>query len=82
SHYCSKIQNGYQLIYDYMKQIPIPAPTPNQRTAIETLVQQLLDLEGRGAEVAALEAELNRLVYEVYGLTAEEIELIEETLKQ
>jgi len=34
-------------------------------------------LNGQGPEVAALEAELNALVYRVYGLTEGEIALVE-----
>jgi len=61
----------------YMETIPIPEPTSEQRAAIEAVVQQLLDARGEGPEIPALEAELNRLVYEVYGLTEEEIAIIE-----
>lgn len=61
----------------YVGQVPVPEPTLTQRAAIEDVVQQLLDHEGQGPEVPALEAELNRLVYEVYGLTEEEIAIIE-----
>ena len=48
-----------------------------ERTAIESLVRKLLDAEGQGPQVAEWERELNGLVYEVYGLTEEEIAIVE-----
>ncbi len=72
------IQQGYlRFIATYMERIPIPDPTPDQRAAIEGLVRKLLDARGQGPQVAAWEAELNARVYQVYGLTAEEIAVIE-----
>ena len=74
----SKLQNGaYAMQTPYVEQIPIPEPTPDQRAAIEGLVRHLLDARGQGPQVAAWEAELNALVYQVYGLTDEEIEVVE-----
>jgi hypothetical protein len=61
----------------YVQQIPIPEPTPAQRETIEALVGKLLAAEGQGPRVPAWERALNALVYEVYGLTAEEIALVE-----
>jgi len=61
----------------YVGQVPIPEPTSEQQAAIEAVVQQLLEVGREGPEVSALEAELNRLVYEVYGLTEDEIAIIE-----
>jgi hypothetical protein len=61
-----------------MRQVPIPTPTEAQRDAIETLVRQLLDVEGEGPQAEAWERALNAHVYEVYDLTPAEIALIEE----
>jgi len=41
------------------------------------LGHQLLDVQGQGPQVAEWERELNALVYEVYGLTEEEIGIVE-----
>jgi hypothetical protein len=74
----STIRGDYlRFIATYMKQIPIPEPTPAQREAIEALVGKLLAAEGQGPRVPAWERALNELVYEVYELTAEEIALVE-----
>ena len=49
-----------------------------KRVASETLVQCLLELRGAGDEVPALEAELNRRVYGLFGLSEEEVRIVEE----
>lgn len=65
----------------YVSQFPVPTATPAQRVAIESLVRKLLNAKGQGPQVAEWEQELNALVYEVYGLTKEEIAIIEESLR-
>ncbi|MDP3301112.1 MAG: TaqI-like C-terminal specificity domain-containing protein [Sulfuricurvum sp.] len=45
SSYCTSIQNGYQLIWKYLEQIPIPATiSDEERTKIEKLVDAQLEL--------------------------------------
>lgn len=74
----SSIQHGFlRFKRVYTSQIPIPDAPPAERQAIEKLVRRLLDLRGEGAEVAGLEEELNERVYRLFGLTAEEIRLVE-----
>ena len=60
-----------------LRQIPIPSASPAQCAPIEALVRNLLDTEGQGPQVAEWERELNALVYELYGLTEEEIGIVE-----
>ncbi len=47
---------------------------------IEELVRRLLDLRGEGPEAEELEQELNERVYELFGLTREEVRLVEDRL--
>jgi hypothetical protein len=78
SQVSSKVRGGYMRAFsDYMKQIPIPEP-PNPNP-IESLVSQILAAKAANpaANVSALEGEIDRLVYELYGLTAAEIALVE-----
>ncbi|MBN1933479.1 MAG: Eco57I restriction-modification methylase domain-containing protein [Anaerolineae bacterium] len=75
---CPSVQQGYMEFRTiYVEQIPIPTPTNAQRAAIEALVRKLLHARGQGPNVAQWEQELNALVYRVYGLAEEEIEIIE-----
>jgi len=46
SNTCTEIQNGYQLIYDYFKNIPIPKEVQNARKQeVEESVKQMLSLK-------------------------------------
>ena len=77
-HLCPSVQRGYmEFRIIYVKQMPIPEPTKPQREAIEALVRKLLDAEGQGPQVEEWEQELNALVYQVYGLTDDEIAIVE-----
>jgi hypothetical protein len=67
-----------RFIASYMEQVPIPAASEQQHEAIEALVRKLLEAQGQGPHIEEWERELNALVYEVYGLTEEEIAIVEE----
>jgi hypothetical protein len=58
---------------------PIPTPTETQKTAIENRVTQILTAKraNPAADVAALEAQIDQLVYQLYDLTDEEIAIVE-----
>ena len=80
-HMCSLIRGGYiEFRATHLGQVPIPEAPPLKRQVIEGLVQRLLDLRGEGSEAARLEQELNERVYRLFGLTEEEVRLIEGTL--
>ncbi|MFA6173152.1 MAG: TaqI-like C-terminal specificity domain-containing protein, partial [Kiritimatiellales bacterium] len=63
----------------YVSQIPILTATPAQQNEIEALVEQILALKKKdpSADVSALEAEIDQLVYKLYGLTDDEIKIVE-----
>jgi hypothetical protein len=76
SNYCTQIQNGHQLIYDYLKQIPIAPANDQQNKDITALVDQLLALncelelakpggtqELLQSKIQYCEKKLNTLVY-------------------
>jgi hypothetical protein len=76
----TQIRGGFvRFIAQYVSQIPIPAATVEQQAAIESLVAQILAAKqaNPAANVAALEAEIDALVYRLYGLTEEEIAVVE-----
>lgn len=79
SKYCTAIQNGYQLIYKYLEQIPIAT---SKDPHIITLVDQILAAKAADpdADTSAWEAEIDQLVYQLYGLTNEEIRIVEESV--
>lgn len=85
----AKLQGGaYALQSPYISQLPIPPASAEERAAIAGLARQLLDLhkapspnsglgQAERGSVLALEAELNRRVYGLFGLSGEEIQIIE-----
>jgi hypothetical protein len=63
--------------------IPIPAASPEKQKAVERLVDRILAPKQRDAtaDVSALEREIDQLVYALYGLTPEEIQIVEGAAK-
>jgi len=64
---------------DYMRQIPIPPAKPTQQTEIEHLVDRILAVkeDNPSMDTSALEMEIDERVYLLYGLTKEEIKVVE-----
>ncbi len=54
-----------------------------QQKPVERLVERILSAkqQGASADVSALEREIDQLVYALYGLTPEEIKIVEEAGK-
>jgi len=79
SKYCSAIQTGYQLIWKYFGQIPIPKYNENQKNPIIRIVNTILLLKQSDplADTNSFEKEIDQLVYQLYGLTEEEIKIVE-----
>ena len=77
---CPQIRGDFMRFKSiYMEQIPIPAATPAQQKPVERLVERILAAKQRdaGADVSALEREIDALVHALYALTPEEIQLVE-----
>jgi methylase of polypeptide subunit release factors len=73
----STIQGGFvRFIAQYMEQLPIPPATGAEKAPIIKLVQAIL-ANPDSPDVPRLEAEINNLVYALYDLTPEEIEIVE-----
>ena len=60
----------------YVSKLPIPAARSTDQAELETLVQRILENPTAG-DVADKEAEINDRVYWLFGLSREEIGLIE-----
>ncbi|QJW90755.1 class I SAM-dependent DNA methyltransferase [Spirosoma taeanense] len=76
----SSIRGGYlRFIRQYLEQIPIPAMTEAQRYSLEVVADRIMTAKATDpiADTSALEAEVDRLVYALYGLTDEEIAIVE-----
>jgi len=66
---------------DGLEAFPIPNATPEKKKTVESLVGRILTAKAQdaSADVSALEREIDELVYALYALTAEEIDLVENT---
>ncbi|MEO0058550.1 MAG: hypothetical protein RLZZ312_197 [Bacteroidota bacterium] len=63
----------------FLENVPIPLPSIAQQTKIEGLVDQILTLKKADpkADTSALETQIDRLVYELYDLSDDEIAVVE-----
>ncbi len=79
-----------QVFISALETLPIPSYTPIQRDRLVALVEAMLRMQlalrkARTAnerevierQIAATDAEIDRLVYELYGLTEEEVRIVE-----
>ena len=71
--------DDYHIYPEQQRNIPIPTVTKAQQKQIVDLVDRILAAKKTDstADTTALEAEIDKLVYELYGLTDEEISKIE-----
>ncbi len=69
---------------DALETFPIPPASSEKQKPVERLVERILSAKQRdaGADVSAFEREIDELVYALYGLTREEIAIIEETRRE
>lgn len=82
SRLLAKLQNEfYEPSAIFMEKVPIPVTDKPKH--IETLADKILAAKQRDpkADTTALEREIDRLVYQLYGLTPEEIAIVEESTR-
>jgi hypothetical protein len=72
-------RSNIHLYPDDWKKLPIPDVPPEQQAPIIALVDQILAAKRAdpSADVSALEREIDERVYRLYGLTPEEIKIVE-----
>ena len=70
--------NNHVNIYE-LEQLPIPKATTEQQKHIIAFVEDIMQQKksNPNADISSLESEIDRLVYQLYGLTEEEIAVIE-----
>ena len=78
SCYCTQVQNGYQLIWEYFKKIPIALKDEDE--IIVYNVDQILNAkaqDNKNADVSVYLNEIDCRLYEIYGLTNGEVKIID-----
>ena len=76
----TQIRGGFvRFIAQYVSQIPVPNVDPSQKALLENLANEILAAKHTAPDVdiTALENEIDRVVYSLYNLTCEEIEIVE-----
>ncbi|MBU4485838.1 MAG: type II restriction endonuclease, partial [Candidatus Delongbacteria bacterium] len=76
--YVTKLDTGgYMMQKVFIEEIPIIKPAENEK--ISQAVTKIIDLNKRNQtkEISEIEKEIDKLVYQLYGLTDEEIEIVE-----
>jgi hypothetical protein len=71
-------QKGIRHFNIYIEQIPIKEPTSKEKTAIENLVKQILTQKktDNNIDTLDLETKINKIVYEMYEISNDDIKLI------
>ena len=69
----------YHIYPEHIRNIPIPIAPNEMQNKIGNIAKDILNLKksNPSANTSALESEIDRLVYQLYGLTEEEIAIIE-----
>ena len=76
SEHCPRIQNGYQLIWDNLSQIPIPMTLPEELSTLATKAENAT-AEGDQEKLEQIKREIDKTVYQLYHLTYDEILIID-----
>ena len=66
-----------------VERIPVPVATGDDRSAIEQAVDKMISAtaSGRDADSSRLESEINGMVYDLYGLTGSQVEVVEAAMR-
>ena len=74
---CTDLQNGYlQAFRENLFEISIPEITPEAQKPFIEKVDEILELKKAGANTDVLEGEIDRMVYDLYELTPDEIAVV------
>lgn len=67
-----------------LEQIPVPSPTTASVALLAPIVEAIVERKTRdyAADTVVLEERLNRVVYRLYGLTGEEVALVERSFER
>jgi hypothetical protein len=101
SNYCTQVQNGYQLIFQYLGKIPIytidfdNSDDKIRHDRMGALVTEMLELHKHLSQaktdqekriilqdIESTDRQIDSLVYGLYGLTSDEIAVVEESVSR
>jgi hypothetical protein len=78
--FSTKKTDAFPEIQTYLyEQLPIPTVSDNVQSNIESLVDDILDANKNETSTTEMEQEIDRIVYHLYGLTYDEVLIIDPT---
>ena len=79
SYFYSMLFMGWQITIPALEVIPIPCCGKEQQLEVCSLVKKAIEEKRTNplVDTSILESEIDRLVYELYGLTEDEIKIVE-----
>lgn len=69
--------DGFRYKSEFMLDTPIPEPDKNTESKLVGLVDSIIQLKKENKDTSEIEGEVDRIVYSLYGLSDEEIKIIE-----
>ena len=77
----TNIRGGdYHIVPEHIRNIPIASATVDVQNKVAEIVLKIIDLKRTHQNTSVLEAEINKIVYSIYGLTDAEIKIIEQSI--
>jgi hypothetical protein len=77
----TNIRGGdYHIVPEHIRNIPIASATVDVQNEVAGIVLKIIDLKITYQNTSVLEAEIDKIVYSIYGLTDAEIEIIEQSI--
>lgn len=77
----TNIRGGdYHIVPEHIRNIPIASATVDVQNKVAEIVLKIIDLKKTHQNTSVLEAEIDKIVYSIYGLTDAEIKIIEQSI--
>lgn len=77
----TNIRGGdYHIVPEHIRNIPIASATVDVQNKVAEIVLKIIDLKKTLQNTSVLEAEIDKIVYSIYGLTDAEIKIIEQSI--
>ena len=77
----TNIRGGdYHIVPEHIRNIPIASTTEDMQNKVAEIVLKIIDLKKSHQNTSVLEAEIDKIVYSIYGLTDTEIKIIEQSI--
>lgn len=77
----TNIRGGdYHIVPEHIRNIPIASATVDVQNKVAEIVLKIIDLKRTHQNTSVLEAEIDKIVYSIYGLTDAEIKIIEQSI--